>query len=680
MTAAADLSLDTREAYQDAVRRAKEAAAAYYNSDTLLMDDRTYDTLVAAIAAAQDAHPEWGTGTDVTDTVAAGQGTGDVPHTVPMLSLDNVFDADELDNWARALVRRLGRPVTRYTVEPKMDGLALVARYTNGRLTRLLTRGDGTSGEDVTYAAGHIVGLPAKLTEPVTLEVRGEVLFTDAQYEAANQARLDHGDQPFVNARSGAAGALRGAKGRTYSIPLTFFAYGAVSLGQPLAGQDVDNADHSWLMDQVARLGISTTGTSDAGMGVCEDIDAVHEWVEDLQQRRPSLGFEVDGAVVKADTAADRADAGFSSRAPRWGIARKFAADNAFSTLEEVIWQIGRTGLITPRARITPVFVGGTTVTYATLHNPDDLARKGFLLGDTVSVVRAGEVIPRLEAPVVNLRTGAETLIPTPQVCPRCGGDIDRSQARWRCERGRKCGLAESIRYSASRDCWDIEGLGDKLVEQLVDKGLVCDVADLFTLTYDHLVDLDRMGPTAAANVLAEIEAAKDAPLARTVTALGIRGTGRSMSRRLAAAFGSMDALRAATAEELQTVDGIGPEKAPLIVEELAELGPVIDRLAELGVAMVDPDGASGPQELPLAGMTVVVTGSMTGALGALSRNKMNELIERAGGKASGSVSAKTSLVVAGEKAGSKLARAQTLGVQVTTPEEFADLVRTYLA
>ncbi len=404
--------------------------------------------------------------------------------------------------------------------------------------------------------------------------------------------------------------------------------------------------------------------------------------------RRADLGFGIDGAVIKADSPADRALAGSSSRAPRWGIAFKFPADSRLTTLEEVIWQVGRTGVITPRARVTPVFVGGTTVTYATLHNPNDLARQGLMLGDTVMVLRAGEVIPRIEGAVVSARTGNEIPIEAPQVCPNCGSEIDRSQERWRCTRGRKCALPQSIKYAVARDCWDIESVGEKLVRQLVDTGLVTDVADIFTLTGEQLLELDRMGQTSVAKALGEIEKAKSQPLARTLTALGVRGTGRSMSRRIARYFATMDAIQAADAAAFEAVDGIGPEKAPVIVEELVELAPVIAKLRQAGVSMTEP-GATGPQpvaegepdtgeRLPLTAengkpMSVVVTGKMTGPLAALSRNEMNELIERAGGKSSGSVSKNTGLLVAADEGSSKYTKAQDLGIPIETPEQFAE-------
>jgi DNA ligase (NAD+) len=453
------------------------------------------------------------------------------------------------------------------------------------------------------------------------------------------------------------------------------------------------DSDYSAAITLLDELGVSTAATSTARIAVVDTIEAAQEYIDSLLSRRADLGFGIDGAVIKADSPADREQAGSSSRAPRWGIAFKFPADSRLTTLEEVIWQVGRTGVITPRARVKPVFVGGTTVTYATLHNPNDLARQGLMLGDTVMVLRAGEVIPRIEGAVVSARTGAEIPIEAPPVCPNCGSEIDRSQERWRCTRGRKCALPQSIRYAVARDCWDIESVGEKLVRQLVDQGLVTDVADVFALTEEHLLTLDRMGKTSAAKALAEIEKAKAQPLARTLTALGVRGTGRSMSRRIARYFATMDAIQAADAPALEAVDGIGPERAPLIVEELIELAPVIAKLREAGVSMVEP-GATGPvavseeeavgDGLPLTGekgkpMSVVVTGKMTGPLAALSRNEMNELIERAGGKSSGSVSKNTGLLVAAEEGSSKYQKALDLGVPIETPDQFAQRLEEYL-
>lgn len=365
--------------------------------------------------------------------------------------------------------------------------------------------------------------------------------------------------------------------------------------------------------------------------------------------------------------------------------------------LLEVEWNVGRTGIIAPRAVLEPVEIDGSTITYATLHNPADITRRDLRLGDHVMVHRAGDVIPRVEAPVAHLRTGEERPIVFPEVCPRCGSTIDTSEQRWRCENGRNCHLVAALSYAAGRDQLDIEGLGHTRVVQLVEAGLVADLADVFALTRDQLLALERMGETSTDNLLAAIGAAKGQPLSRVLCALGVRGTGRSMSRRIARYFATMDHIRAADAEAMQRVEGIGTEKAPSIVAELAELAPLIDKLTAAGVNMTEPGatppvtaddtdtdidtGARGaePAGGPLTGMAVVVTGAMTGPLEKLSRNQMNELIERAGGRSSSSVSKKTTLVVAGEGAGSKRAKAEDLGIRLVTPDEFATLVADYV-
>ncbi|MUN41332.1 NAD-dependent DNA ligase LigA [Actinomadura litoris] len=681
-------------AYADAVRTAVEASAAYYGEGDSPLDDDAFDRLVRGIAAYEAEHPEHVLPESPTGKVAGGAVVGDVPHTVPMLSLDNVFSAEGLESWAAGLERRLGRPVGRWCVEPKLDGLAISARYRDGRLARLVTRGDGAAGEDVSHGIGMIVGLPERLAEPVTVELRGEVLMTRAQFEDANAARTAAGGPAFANPRSAAAGSLR-AKDRAYQVEMTFFAYGALPLegtGEDLAAR-LGELPHSEIMEYVAALGARTTATTPVPAVTATALEALHERVAEIAALRAELDFGIDGIVVRADAAADQAEAGVSSRAPRWAIAYKLPAVEKITRLLEVEWNVGRTGIIAPRAVLEPVELEGSVVTYATLHNAADIERRGLMLGDHVTVYKAGDVIPRVEAPVAHLRTGEERPIEAPEVCPRCGDAIDVSQQRWRCVRGRACHAVASVRYAVGRDQLDIEGLGEKIIDQLVDAGLITDFADLFGLTREQLLGLERMGETSTANLLAAIEGAKAKPLNKVFCALGVRGTGRSMSRRIARYFATMDAIRAAGDEAFQRVEGIGPEKAPVLVAEIAELAPLIDRLAAAGVNMVEP-GATGPAEegeegeeeasgadsgLPLAGMSVVATGSMSGPLEKLSRNEVNELIERAGGRASSSVSARTALLVAGEKAGSKKAKADKLGVEVVTPEEFAARVADFL-
>ncbi|MFF9652047.1 MULTISPECIES: NAD-dependent DNA ligase LigA [unclassified Streptomyces] len=687
-------------AYAAAVEEASQAAAAYYATGESALDDDAYDRLVRGIAAYEQEHPQEVLDASPTGKVAGGAASGDVPHTVPMLSLDNVFSAEQFEAWTASLERRIGRPVAAWSVEPKLDGLAVAARYRAGRLDQLITRGDGAAGEDVSHAIGTVAGLPGQLAEPVTIELRGEILMTNEQFEQANAVRTEHGGTPFANPRNGAAGTLR-AKDRAYTVEMTFFAYGALSLAESGAlTETLADLPHSEVLAYVAALGVHTAAATDVAPRTVTTVEEVQARVEEVAGLRAALPFGIDGIVIKADLAADQRDAGSGSRAPRWAIAYKLPAVEKVTRLLGVEWNVGRTGIIAPRAVLEPVEIDGSTVGYATLHNPADITRRDLRLGDRVMVYKAGDIIPRIEAPVAHLRTGDEQPVVFPEACPQCGSEIDTSEQRWRCVRGRDCRLVASISYAAGRDQLDIEGLGATRVVQLVDAGLVTDFADLFTLGREQLLGLERMGETSTDNLLAAIDTARTQPLSRVFCALGVRGTGRSMSRRIARYFADMDRIRAADAEELQRVDGIGKEKAAAVVAELAELAPLIEKLMAAGVNMTEP-GATPPPEpgeepaqtasedgegnadgaagLPLHGMTVVVTGAMTGVLEKLSRNQMNELVERAGGKSSSSVSKRTTLLVAGEKAGSKRTKAEDLGVRIAGPDEFAALIADFL-
>lgn len=657
--------------YRAAIERARDAAKAYFAGDGLVMDDGDYDALMARITATEEAQPSWRAADSPTAAVAAGMAVvGDVVHSEPMLSLDNIFSEEGLRTWAARLERILGRPVERYTVEPKIDGLAIAATYADGKLVRVATRGDGRAGEDVTAQIRLVSGLPRKLAEPVTIEVRGEVFMTDADFEVATERRVAHGEPPFANPRSAAAGSLRAQ--RVYDVPLSFFAYSA--LGLP-------DWNHSDGLDYLNKLGVATVAQSSAGLALCEDVDAVFAAVGRIGSNRGSLGFGVDGAVIKADLAADRAAAGSSSKAPRWGIAYKFPADTRTTKLLNIEVQVGRTGVITPVAVLEPVQVGGVTVTSATLHNFADLVVRDVRIGDTVFVRRAGDVIPEITGAKLDERPADATEFEPPQVCPRCGGEIDRSQKRWRCVNGRSCGAMESLSYFTTRHAMDIEGLGYKILEALIGNGLVTDPADLYALEVPTLVKLDRMGQVSASNLVGAIQGSKAQPLSRVLTGLGVRMTGRSMSRRLARHFGTMDALLAADVAALQQVEGVGPERAAMIAAELVELTPLIRKLADAGVNMAEPQDAVAPSidRMPLqrpdgTPMTVVVTGSVPG----LTRTEGNEAVERLGGKSSGSVSKKTDLVVVGEGAGSKADKATELGVRVMPAERFGALVAAF--
>jgi DNA ligase (NAD+) len=676
---------ESADAYGSAVAAVRSAATSYYSGPDLVMDDATYDALVARVAATEAAHPGWKVEDSPTETVAAGGGVvGDVEHSTPMLSLDNVFGEDALRRWAARLERLLGHPAGGYTVEPKIDGLAVAARYVDGRLALVATRGDGRAGEDVTGQARRAAGLPERLREPVTVEVRGEVFMTDADFAQANLMRTGQGEPAFAHPRSAAAGTLR-AQDRAYEAPLSFLAYAVHGLD----GGDGEPVPHSATMGRLTDLGVATTAGSMAGMPLCTTVDEVVAAVDRLHNRRAELGFGVDGAVIKADQPADREQAGFSSRAPRWGVAYKFPADTRTTRLLRIEVQVGRTGVITPVAVLEPVVVGGVTVTSATLHNFDDLVRRNVRAGDTVFVRRAGDVIPEVTGAKLDDRPADAVPYEPPVACPRCGGQIDRSQKRWRCTRGRACGAHESLDYYAARDSMDIEGLGDKIINLLVTAGLVTDPADLYDLDVATLAGLERMGDVSAGKLVANIQTSKDRPLSRVLTGLGVRMTGRSMSRRLARHFGTMQALLDAGIEDLQQVEGIGPERAVTIAAELVELTPVIGKLIQHGVNMTEPgagpaapagSGAATPA-LPLqrpdgTPMTVVVTGAVPG----LTRTEGNEAVETLGGKSASSVSKRTDLVVVGEGAGSKAEKAAELGIRILAADQFAMLLHAHTA
>ncbi|NUU22438.1 MAG: NAD-dependent DNA ligase LigA [Streptomycetaceae bacterium] len=662
-------------AYRDAVATVRTAAAAYYTDGSSPMDDDAYDRLMADIAAFEEAHPDQTADDSPTMRVAAGAlPDGDVPHTVPMLSLDNAHNEDDLIRFDAGLARRIGRPVSGYHAAAKIDGVAVAARYTGGALTRLVTRGNGTSGADVSHAIGTIVGLPASLSEPVTIEVRGEVVFTKEQFATANAARTAHGDAAFANPRNAVAGTLR-ATGRAYSTTLTFFAYALVA--EPHA-----RLSQTDTMQTLGKLGVRTVADATPTVSMATTAEVL-DYIAEVASQRADLPFDIDGIVVKADHPDDQRDAGNGFRAPHWAIAYKLPAVEKQTRLVGIGAEVGRTGLITPRAELEPVIIDGVTVTYASLHNWKAVQDLGLMIGDTVAVRRAGDVIPQVLGPVAALRDGTQTPVAIPESCPGCGGPIDTTQDRWRCAQGRACNLAPNLEYAVGRDQLDIDGLGPRAIAALVEAKAVADVADLFTLTEAQLAAATGSSANAA-KIHANIQAAKGRPLTRVLTALGVRSTGREISERIAKHFGTMAAVQAADTETLQQVDGIGGGKAGVIVPELASLAPVIAKLAAAGVNLTEPQpeatgAAGGAADLPLAGMAVVATGTMTGALAEHSRSAVEALIKRAGGRAASSVSKTTALVVAGDKAGSKKAKAESLGIRVVTPDEFAEMVADHL-
>ncbi|MGR4878204.1 NAD-dependent DNA ligase LigA [Streptomyces sp. LARHCF249] len=673
--------MSSRDDYAAAVARLREVSRAYYGDGDSPVDDATYDRLRLAVLSWEQAHPEEVAQDSPTGLVADGAApAGDLAHTTRLLSLDNVFDPAGLLAWGASLQRRLGQePAGGFAVEPKMDGAAVAARYRAGRLEQIITRGNGTHGEDVSHVIGTIEGLPEHLPVPATFEVRGEVLFTQAQFETANEVRTAHGAQVFANPRNGTAGTLR-AKDRPYRLAMTFWAYGAVELDDVAFAPA--GATHAEVLAAVAEAGVQTTAGTPAGLHVAATLADAQRKVDEMAAMRAALPFGIDGVVIKANDAAEQAAAGSGSRFPYWAIAFKLPAVERQTVLKDVVWDVGRTGVLAPTAILEPVDIDGSTVTRATLHNPADIRRRDLHLGDTVTVYKAGDIIPRVQAAVAGLRPAGAQQVPLPTACPNCAGAVNKDQERWRCAKGTACALPALIEYAAGRDMLDIDGLGKTYVNALIEAGAVTDVADLFTLTGEQLTAASGSAKRGA-KLAEQITAAKSRPLSRVFCALGVLGTGRSMSRRIAAHFGTMDAIQRADAALMQEVEGIGGEKAPVIVEQVASLAPVIDKLAAAGVNMKEPQEVQPAGDGPLANATVVVTGKMSGPLEKLGRSEMNTLIERAGGRAGSSVNSKTTYLVCAPspsgKPSSKALKAGELGVTVLTPEAFAELVTDYL-
>ncbi|MGW2436516.1 NAD-dependent DNA ligase LigA [Streptomyces goshikiensis] len=675
-------ALTGRSEYEAALRRLREASQAYYGDGDSAMDDASYDRLRLALLAWETEHPAEVAPGSPTALVADGAApAGDVAHTTRLLSLDNVFDTEGLVAWGASVERRLGRaPAGGFTVEPKIDGAAVAARYRGGRLVRIVTRGDGSQGEDISHVIGQIDGLPERLAGEATVEVRGEVAFTQEQFEVANAVRVAHGAPVFANPRNGTAGTLR-AKDRPYRLRMTFWAYGAVELeGVPFLPAGATQAE---ALAAVAAAGVRTTAAAGAGLHIVDDLAGAQQAVDAMAAMRAELPVGIDGVVIKLNDTAEQEAIGSGTRFPYWAIAVKLPAVERQTVLEDVVWEVGRTGVLAPTAVLAPVEIDGSTVTRATLHNPADIRRRDLHIGDTVTVYKAGDIIPRVQAAVALLRPAGAKPVPLPEACPRCGGEINTAQERWRCAKGTSCALPALIEYAAGREMLDIDGLGKTYVAALVDSGDVTDVADLFTLTLEQLTAASGSSRRAA-KLAEQIEAAKARPLSRVFCALGVLGTGRSMSRRIARHFVTMEAIRRADAAEMQDVEGIGPEKAPVIVEQVAALAPVIDKLIAAGVTLHEPEtSATASAGGPLDGKVVVVTGKMAGPLEGFGRTEMNALIEKAGGRAGSGVSARTSVLVCAPsgsgKPSSKAVKAAELGVEVLTPEAFAELVADYL-
>lgn len=641
----------------------------YYVKDAPKITDAEYDKLMAELIELEENYPELVVPDSPTQRVGAAPAKGfqSVRHLAPMLSLSNAFSAQDLLDFDKRVKNGLGGEEPEYVVELKVDGLAISLLYEQGRFVRGATRGDGEVGEDITMNLKTVKSIPLRLRKPVELlEVRGEAYMPKKEFARVNEARAEAGEPLFANPRNAAAGSLRQLDPAvTADRALDIFLY---ALGEVRGEQSV--RFHLEGLEIIKELGFRVNPNIMKFDNIQEVIDYCHSWAE----KRHELPYDIDGMVIKVNSLAQQAELGFTSKSPRWAIAYKFPAEQAVTRVKRIYVRVGRTGVLTPTAELEPVKVAGSTISSATLHNEDIIREKDIRIGDTVVIHKAGDVIPEIVEVIKEKRTGAEEVFNMPPQCPVCKGDVRRfeGEVAVRCinrdcpGRGR-----EGIIHFVSRDAMDIEGLGPAVVDQLLTAGLIKDSADLYFLNAEDLIKLERMGKKSVENLLKAIENSKQKGLASLLFALGIRHVGARAAKILAANFGSIERLKAATVEELTEVSEIGPKMGESIVaffREEVNLN-LLDRLYQAGVNMVEDVREAGEQ--PLAGKIFVLTGTLE----KYSRKQAQEIIESLGGKVSSSVSKKTDYVLAGAEAGSKLTKARTLGVTIISEEDFEAMV-----
>jgi len=640
----------------------------YYALDDPEISDAEYDRLFDELLELEMAHPEFVVPDSPTQRVGAAplDEFRTVPHTLPMLSLNKALSEKEvLDFHRRAMeTAEVKESELRYTVEPKFDGLGVEVVYQDGVFKLGATRGDGSVGEDVTQNLKTIRSIPLKLqggSPPALLEVRGEIVMNKKDFEALNRDREEQQLPPFANPRNAAAGSVRQLDARmTASRPLVLFAYAVGTIeGQQLSDQ--------WeTMRYLKALGFKITRYKQ----LCDSIDAVRSYYDEMLTRRDRLPYEIDGIVIKVNDFSIQARLGELSRSPRWALAWKFPAEQANTKIEDIIVNVGRTGVLTPVALLQPVRVAGVVISRATLHNEDEIRKKDIRIGDTVVVQRAGDVIPEVVKVVASKRTGNERDFAMPDTCPVCGSRVERppGEAAHRCT-GMACPaqLKENLAHFVSRGGMNIEGLGRKFLDQMVDKAIIRDPADLYFLKAADLMEMDRMGDKLAENLLAAVEKSKHPDLPHFLFALGIRNVGRHLAALLAREFKTVDNLASQSVEALEQVHEIGPAVAQSIYNFFRNPTnlKVIEKFKQAGLEL--PVAAAGPKETPMAGKTFV----LTGALDALTRDQARKIIEESGGRVSSSVSAKTDFVIAGKNPGSKYDSARRLGVKILDEEAF---------
>lgn len=653
-------------------RQIHEHNHRYYYLDDPIVSDAEYDRLLRELQAIEAEHPQLVTLDSPTQRVGAqpSKEFGQVRHAVAMLSMDNAFDDEEVHEWDRRVRQGLERDAVEYTAEPKFDGASVSLRYEDGNLVRAATRGDGETGEDITTNMRTVHTVPLRLKGagwPHVLEVRGEVVIPKKEFEKLNAEQLRRGDKIFANPRNAAAGSLRQLDPRiTAARPLRFIPWGLGETSAPIARR------YAEMVQRLDAWGFRISEFFQPRRGIEECL----AYYRQILTQRDSLPFEIDGVVYKVDDVRARDQLGFTARAPRWALAHKLPAQEETTVVEDIIASVGRTGVVTPVAKLKPVQVGGVTVSNATLHNIDEVERKDVRIGDTVIIRRAGDVIPEIVGVILDKRPARPRKWQMPDKCPVCGSQVLREEGAvaHRCMGGLICAAQRTgaILHFASRHAMDIEGLGDKLVEQLVEKGVVKTVADLYRLTFDELAALERMGEKSARNLLDQIEKSKNITLARFLNALGIPQVGEATALQLATHFGDLGPIMDASTETLQSVPHIGPAMAEDIHAFFHQPHnrDVIEQLRTAGMQWPTFERRN-TGELPFAGKTFVLTGTLP----SMTRDEAKARVQALGATVSGSVSKKTSYVIVGEEPGSKADKARELGVPMLNETEFRKLI-----
>ncbi|ODV54262.1 MULTISPECIES: NAD-dependent DNA ligase LigA [Lysinibacillus] len=646
-----------------------EYGYAYYVLDKPVVADSVYDQLLHELIALEEANPSLIFPDSPTQRVGGTvvEGFKKVTHDYPMLSLSNAFNEADLQEFDRKVRQAIGDHFS-YVCELKIDGLAISLKYENGVFVQGATRGDGVVGEEITANLKTIHAIPLRLKEPITIEVRGEAYMPKKSFEKLNAQRADNGEELFANPRNAAAGSLRQLDPKiAASRQLSTFIYAIGGDGE-VYGID----GHAEMLDYLEDLGFPSNKERQR----CSTIEEVMAFIEHWTENRPHLAYEIDGIVIKVDRYAQQDELGYTAKSPRWAIAYKFPAEEVVTTLLDIDLTVGRTGVVTPTAILTPVQVAGTTVQRASLHNEDLIREKDIRLGDTVIIRKAGDIIPQVVGVLIEQRPENSVPFEMPKNCPVCDSELIRieGEVALRCVNPACFAqIAESIKYFVSRNAMNIDGLGDKVVEQLLRADLIHDVSDLYHLTIEQLVELERMGEKSATNLVNAIQASKENSMERLLIGLGIRHVGEKAAKIVSEQFGSMEAVMAATEEQLVAIYEIGDKMASSLVEYFSndDARAVIERLAEVGVNMTfkgkKVEVVVGDN--PFAGKTIVLTGKLE----QLTRNEAKAKIEELGGTVTGSVSKKTDLVIAGEDAGSKLAKAEQLGIEVWNEENLIE-------